>query len=266
VVLTLEAREDLGKLKGASASHYFACNNGQVYVVKFNLGGQDHTAVNELLCCLLASELHLPAPHTALVHVSEQLISVSDDLLQRKIPPGVHVGTQRINDAFDFDDPTAKNLPTGTTITNYPELPGVVVFDTWVMNSDRNNAGNNLLQNLQTEPPSFKYWMVDFGHSFMGPNWSPETIVQNKGNPLLMSPFQFVANAVTGAASFEPILTRLEQFEASRIRSMTSLIPGEWGLQGDSCETLAEFLRYRQGMVRGVVLSDGNRGNFPNWK
>jgi hypothetical protein len=81
-----------------------------------------------------------------------------------------------------------------------------------------------------------------------------------------MSPFQFVADAVIDATSFEPTLSKLEKLADAPIEGITSLVPQEWGLTEKDRQSLAEFLKYRKATVRGVVLNNANRSHFPNWK
>jgi len=262
---TLDALEDLGKLgKGASASHYFKCSDNRVYVVKLFEQPGNKTVANELLGFSLATELTLPVPNIVFVQIPQQLINLSEELRQRAITPRLHIGSERIENAFDFDNPMASNLPSSATIVNESDLPGVIVLDNWILNCDRNNLGNNLLQVIQSA--RFRYLMVDFSHCFTDPNWTEQTLIQNKLNTNMMPTFPFIGNMVRSADSFDESLSKLEGLPDGRIDSIVGMLPPDWKLTDGELQGMREFLKYREATVRNVLLDPKNRGNFPNWR
>ncbi len=96
------------KFKGASGAHAFECNDDRTYIVKF--ADATKTVVNEHVGSVLSKELGLCTPENAIVELRPELVSASDDLRQRQISPGLHYGSQRVSDSFDFDSDFARNL------------------------------------------------------------------------------------------------------------------------------------------------------------
>lgn len=96
-LITINAIRDLGRVrKGGSNAHFFLCDDGNEYLVKFVDSGQTKTAINELVGGSLALKLNLPTPNTVLVNVSQDIIQLSDELRQRNILVGTHIGFQRL--------------------------------------------------------------------------------------------------------------------------------------------------------------------------
>lgn len=261
---TADAVRDLLKLKGASGAHYLECNDGRTYAVKFFQQTSDKAVTNEFLGSTLAVELSLPTTNMILVRLSQEFIELAADLRSRNIRAGVHVGNERVANAFDFDEPIAKNLPEGTAIVNAADLPGIIVFDNWLLNGDRNNVGNNLLQSVGSN--SFKYVMVDFGHCFEGPSWTAASLVQAQSNSNIVPLFPFIAKEVVNHQSLEPFLSRLSAIGNQRIDEIVDSIPSEWGITAPESGALKDFLKYRRDAIRGVLYDPVRRNNFPNWR
>jgi hypothetical protein len=73
---------------------------------------------------------------------------------------------------------------------------------------------------------------------------------------------------VTGWVSFEPWLSRIEEFEAGRLWTIAEEVPPEWyGGDLGTIERLMEQLLVRRGRVRELIESfrDSDREPFPNW-
>jgi hypothetical protein len=73
---------------------------------------------------------------------------------------------------------------------------------------------------------------------------------------------------VTGWDSFEPWLTRVEEFPAEGLWSIADGVPPEWyGGDLSTLERLMETLLARRARVRDLIgaFRDSNREPFPNW-
>ena len=75
-----------------------------------------------------------------------------------------------LDGCVDFGRMTAQSLP----LTNADCLPGLIVLDNLVLNRDRNNSGNNLLQT--TASGGLEYKTVDFNEILAGPRWTVEAM------------------------------------------------------------------------------------------
>ena len=77
-----------------------------------------------------------------------------------------------------------------------------------------------------------------------------------------------VYRGVTGWASFEPWLSRLEALDDAKLWAVAEAVPPEWyGGDTEEVERLMERLGGRRGRVRELIgaFRDSNREPFPNW-
>lgn len=169
VLFSINAIRDLGRVKGSSGGHFFLCEDQNEYIVKFI--ERNKTAVNELVAGSLATMIKLPTPDMVLIRLAEDLINLSDDLSQRNIEPGLHIGFRRLSNVCELGQLTQQTI-TQKTLLNPEDLYGIVCFDNWVLNIDRNNEGNNMVEILANN--QMRYYAVDFGHCFTGNRWNEE--------------------------------------------------------------------------------------------
>ena len=104
------------------------------------------TVVNELVGGSLAI-INLPTPNISLVNVSSEFIEVSDVLRSRGITAGLQIGFAKLTNAADFHQ-LERQFSGEMILENSHDLYGIICFDNWVLNSDRNNAGNNMIEIL----------------------------------------------------------------------------------------------------------------------
>ncbi len=194
----VSAITDLGHIKGLSGAHFFSCDDNKEYIVKFVDGTK--TAVNEIVGGSLALKIGLPTPNLALVNVNQDIIKFSSDLSQRNIREGVHIGFSRLpTNTEDFHLLNNQSFVT-KTLENEQDLYGVICFDNWVLNVDRNNVGNNMIEALAHN--KIRYYMVDFGHCFTGNGWD-EGIENSKDNLQLTDLLQFFYQYIKDFGKFE---------------------------------------------------------------
>ncbi|MHB1907756.1 MAG: HipA family kinase [Nitrososphaerales archaeon] len=135
---------------GVSKAHFMLCSDGNKYVVKFvkrdSAVNLRRTVVNELVAGTLASRMRLPCPETVLVSISSEFIHNSVELTQDGVREGYHIGSKFVSgrNFAQFSEDFAR----GKRVTNVDDLYGVIVFDNLVLNIDRNNNGNNLIDIL----------------------------------------------------------------------------------------------------------------------
>jgi hypothetical protein len=73
---------------------------------------------------------------------------------------------------------------------------------------------------------------------------------------------------VTGWESFEPWLTRVEEFAAEGLWEIAEAVPPDWyGGDGSTIERLMETMLARRSRVRELIgaFRDSNREPFPHW-
>lgn len=241
--------------KGSAGSHAFECDDGRTYFVKFNDGTR--TVVNELIGYALADMLSLPVPENHLVSVPQELVDASEDLGERRVSGGIHHGTVWMEGCVDFSGVSVREM----VLSNANMLPGLIVLDNLVVNMDRNNPGNNL---LQATPRGNEYKTVDFSEILSGRNWTIDSLNVAKRISYLMPVFTVVALQVKGLSSFSPWLESCEDISGRTIDGILSTIPASWNVTDEEKVAITDFLLARKGRVRGILESGKSR--FLNWK
>ena len=234
------------------------CDDGLTYVVKFS--GGSRVAVNEHLGQSLASAVSLPSPRSALVEVSEEMISHSSDLRNRGIAAGQHQGSEFVANSSDLAGLESRLGRLDEELVNSEVIPGTICLDNWILTEDRDRPENHLLQAV---PGGFRYYVVDFTHSFTGPNWTADSLEQGSFMRVLMPVLPEMATFVRGASSLESTLRKVEKVSDSLVEEIVASIPEGWNVTAEERLTMVKFLEFRRGLLRSVLAS--NRSRFPNW-
>jgi HipA-like kinase len=253
-VRTVRARKDLGRQpKGGSGSHLFDCEDERLYVVKFRDGSKN--AVNEFVSYEVSRPLSAPVYEHVLVDIDDSLVKQSPDLAQRGIQAGLHHGVKYHLTAKDLDGQQFEGL----NILNVESIPAVVVLDNWVLNTDRGNAGNIL---LEPKEGGWKVIATDFNCSFAG-NWNAQTISATTTNRNLVNTHPLLAMNVTGENPFNQALETLQKIDRSYLQSVVDTIPTSWPISVDERTALLNFLESRKAVVSEVIAA--SRDRFPKW-
>jgi hypothetical protein len=144
-------------------------------------------------------------------------------------------------------------------VRNFEEFAGMLVVDKWTGNCNGRQAV------FERKPRQRKYRAVfiDQGFCFNAGEWTfPDSPLRG-----VFARNQVYAR-VTGWSSFEPWLTRVEEFPAETLWRIAEAVPPEW-YGGDlrTIESLMEKLLVRRTRVRELIGSfrDSNREPFPMW-
>jgi hypothetical protein len=253
-VRMVRARKDLGRQpKGGSGSHLFDCEDERQYLVKFKDGSKN--VVNEFVSYELSKPLSAPVYQHVLVDLEDTLIKQSPDLTQRGIQARLHHGVEYHPNAKDLDGLQFEGL----NIINVGSVPAVVILDNWVLNTDRGNAGNILLE------PNEGGWRViatDFNCSFTG-NWNIQTISATTANRSLVNIHPLLTTSVTGDDPFNQAPETLQKVDHSYLQSVVDMIPTTWAISVDERIALLSFLENRKAVVPEVIAA--NRDRFLKW-
>jgi hypothetical protein len=124
---------------------------------------------NELMAFELARHVKLPIPDCYIGLVRPGILSVTKG-------PVLDDGARLVFVSADVKVPNLTHRLTSTDVTgqftllaevaNWPDLGKLYAFDAWIANIDR-HQGNLLFGGLG------EAWIIDHGHSFTGPTWSP---------------------------------------------------------------------------------------------
>lgn len=238
--------------KGASQPLYMLCDDGQDYVVKFPKPDWPRALANEGVGAELLARLSLPAPAAAIVVVGQKLIEVSDVLRRRGIGPGEYFGTQRIANALDLSDAISKQLHP-SMIENRPQAGGVIAFDNWVRNTDRND-GNVLLAGVRDTPgPRFHLYAIDHGLILTGHAWTVESLGTAWSDRTVAPCHPFLASCVWEPAEFDSCCRAIEAAAVDGIKECVKSLPESWALSDGERVAVVSFLASRRGLVREVL-------------
>jgi len=257
---TVRAVRDLGAVDtGGSKARFVYCDDGKEYVVKFVEGGRK-TPINELVGGKLALTIDLPSPNIVKVEITESFLNLFSELRTR-IQAGLHIGIERLSsDTWSFNYPIEDRLRDKTLI-NAKQLYGVICFDNWTYNDDRDNKGNNMIEFLSDN--KMKYIMIDFGHCFTDHVWD-ENILRNKRDSMyIMRVFDFIKRRVADF-KFEDWFTIIENFPDITIDSIVDEIPKSWNLSANEKNALLEFIKNRKHLIRKII--NNNRGMVESWR
>lgn len=266
LVPIVTAKRDYGRSpKGGSGAHFIACDDEQEYVVKFRRDQGPRLLPNEFLGAALGRLMGCPIADAALVTFTKEFIEASPEIARSGVPPGLYFGCRKLRDAMGFSQFANATLTLDSlTIENRSRFPHVVVFDNWTMNSDRHGADNNLLVLVDKDRKVWRYYMIDQGHLFKDPQWTPDRLAASKDERVLQNCHDFLVRSISGATPFAEALKSLEGVGKPEIVRAVEEIPGNWDVDGPARKALVEVLSHRQPVVRSVI--DSSRARFAGWR
>lgn len=251
---SLQAKTDLGPVnKGGSGSHFVRCDDNNVYVVKF--ADNSKTAINEYVGGSLAKMLNLPTPTMALINLSQELIDLSSQMSSRNVKPGYHIGSQKLPDNIMDFDKIDNDALTNFTLLNSDDLYGIICFDNWVLNTDRHNGGNNMIEVLPGQ--KLRFHIIDFGHCFVDNNW---TGLNNRIQEMnLMNYLPYFQRYLNKIESFEVWCKIIIKIDDSTIINLISSIPSSWMISKEESEQLVKFIQTRKELVLTIINNNRNQ-------
>jgi hypothetical protein len=260
------AVQHIRKMRGGSQAHLMRASDGNFHVIKFQNNPQHiRVLANELFGTSIAKSLGLPVAEVQVIDVPEWLTGNSPDLdieiagHLTRCSHGLQLAVRYVadpcrNQVFDY-------LPESTIkkLQNKQDFARVLAFDKWTGNADGRQA-------VFTKPAGnsvFHATFIDQGYCFNAGEW-------NFADSAFRGAYgqSAVYTEVAGWASFEPALSRIEQFDLADLRELASQIPEEWyGHETESLCRLIEELYRRRSKVRDLLTAFRNsaRNPFPNW-
>ncbi|MDT2634986.1 hypothetical protein P7D52_09465 [Enterococcus dongliensis] len=251
------------KLKNGT-THPFSVKTDEdkIYVLK---GIHDECTnkalINELISARLAELLDLPIPPHKIVSLSQNLINENTEmsLLNFKSGPcfaSLYIkGNPRINPMYL------------ESITNKCDIPGIVLFDQIILNSDRSNNDGNLYYN----PKNKTLMIIDHTNIFGGfQYWTPNDLRQRmKIPPLTINNldgklYKYLVPYICGNSPFHKIEEKLNSVSASDISGLFLDIPLEWKLTSEDIDVMKEFILHQIKHYKEILPQLKNV--FTQWK
>ena len=260
------AIQQIRRMRGGAQSHLMLASDGHLYVVKFRNNPQ-HVRVlaNELLATRLAAAVGLAVPPSEVIEVTEWLIQNTSDLTIEQ-----RGGAQRCQAGLHFASRWVGGLMPGQTVDFLPqeqllevrnlgEFAGMLALDKWTCNIN----GRQAVFQKGWRERRYKATFIDQGYCFHAGDW--KFIDISLGGVFAENT---VYRGVTGWASFEPWLSRIENLTAQTAWGIAEMIPPEWyGGDLSALEVLVERLLVRRERVRELIVAfrESARRPFPNW-
>lgn len=229
---------DLGPLGGASGARLLDWLKNGYFAAKYYDSAKPWTLVSEYLAADLVSLLGLPIPARRIIPFKE----------------GLWFGSEWRADAKDFS-PGMENQ-----LTNPEVVPGMIAFDVWICNRDR-NAGNMRFQRPSPGLRKYTVSLIDHSHSLIGD--LPDIYelyhrIDEQGDPAWFAaptPIQ-LRRLVISVEDFEPWLDKIEGIDPTQLSDTLDAIPSEWVPDSDQSKELVRFIINRAGKVRSLI--EGN--------
>jgi hypothetical protein len=232
---------DIGKVGvGVSGAHYIAClGKGSLgyYVAKQYDPQKPWTLVSEWICADIASLLGLPIP-------------------ARKIIPfnGKWLGFELRSEAKSFEPGMEQN------IINCEVIAGMIAFDVWICNRDR-NPGNVLLQRPSDGMQKYTLSLIDHSHALIGdlPNLDAlRQFIERNNDPRCFvrpTPHQ-LRSVVCRMGEYMKPLMKIESFDIGQLAQVIQRIPTEWIPNQEHLVDLVKFVGERATEVKSLIMDN----------
>jgi hypothetical protein len=260
------AIQQIRRMRGGAQSHLMLASDNNLYVVKFSNNPQ-HVRVlaNELLATRLAAAVGLTVPASEVIEVSDWLIQHTEELNIE-----LRGGSQRCQAGLHYASRWVGGLMPGQTVDYLPqeqllevrnlgEFAGILALDKWTCNINGRQA---VFQKGRRER-RYNATFIDQGYCFHAGDW--KFVDAHLGGVFAENT---VYRGVTGWASFEPWLNRIENLTPETAWAIAEIIPPEWyGGDLSALELLIDRLLARRARVRELIVGFGEsaRRPFPNW-
>jgi len=265
--LAITAVQGIRRMRGGAQGQLMLGADGKLWVVKFKNNPQHlRVLANELIATKIAEAVGLTVPQSDVVEVSEWLVKNSPEMVvdlgrgrRERCEAGLQFGSQFVGGLMPGQ--VVDYLPEVQMdeVRNLAEFAGMLAVDKWTGNCN----GRQAVFERKTRERKYRAVFIDQGFCFNAGDW-------NFPDPPLRGVFarNHVYAKVTGWESFEPWLTRVEEFAEEVLWRIAEQVPPEWyGGDPREIERLMEMLLGRRARVRELVgaFRDSNREPFPNW-
>ena len=241
--------------KGASKPLFMRCDDDNDYLVKLPVPAWPMALPNELIGAGRALLANVLIPEPAIVRIPPELVAVSAGLQRRGVVAGRYFGSRRLANPIDLADAIAKHLHP-TMVLNREGAAGIVAFDNWVRNMDRND-GNVLLDAATKSPgsPRFRMFAIDHGLILTGQAWNPAGLVATSGERHPVPCHPFVSSCIWDAGEFHRFKETIRTLSEQPIREAVQSVPIEWGLTLNAREAATTFLLARRGLIDDILAA-----------
>ena len=265
--MAVTAVQAIRRMRGGAQSQLMLGADGNLWVVKFKNNPQHlRVLANELIATRIAEAVGLSVPKTDVIEVSEWLIANSPEMLvdlgrgaREQCAGGLQFGSRFVGglmpgQVVDYLPETQMD-----EVRNLAEFAGMLAVDKWTGNCN----GRQAVFERRPRERKYRATFIDQGYCFNAGEWTfPDAPLRG-----VFARNQVYAR-IRGWDSFEPWLSRVEEFSADILWKVAEEIPPEWyGGDPGVIERLMETLLHRRSRVRELIgqFRESNREPFPLW-
>ncbi len=265
--MAITAVQAVRRMRGGAQSQLMLGADGNLWVVKFQNNPQHlRVLANEFIATRIAEAVGLTVPQSDVVEVSPWLIANSSEMMmelgrghREPCASGLQFGSRFIGGATPGQVVDYLPAPQMDDVRNLAEFAGMLVVDKWCGNCN----GRQAVFERRPRERRYKAVFIDQGFCFNAGEWTfPDVPLRG------VFPRNQVYARVRGWESFEPWLTRVEEFPAAALWKIADAVPPEWyGGDPRTVEQLMEQMVQRRPRVRELIANfrDSNREPFPHW-
>lgn len=228
---------------GHSQVFMVRASDRRTYAVKFTPVVPRSEQACELICGQLAELVGAPAPTSALLELTQDLLDAEPRLRFEdgsRPQSGLAVGTRYVG---DFDAPPTEWSARLGLVAD-ADLGGIVVFDTWLGVTDR-HPGNYA---FNWESGEIRLASIDFASALQG----------SAGTKPVVPDVAEIATIVRRDwAAVEGPLRAVERVTGDEIRAAVAAVPSDWLGTADR-DRIAAYLSHRQDELRTVLEEAAN--------
>jgi hypothetical protein len=265
--LAVTAVQAIRPMRGGAQSHLMLGSDGQLWVVKFKNNPQHlRVLANELIATKIAEAVGLTVPQTDVVDVSEWLIEHSPQMMvgsgrgeRRRCEAGLQFGSRFVGGLMPGQVVDYMPGAQMEEVRNLTEFAGMLAVDKWTGNCN----GRQAVFERRPRERRYRAVFIDQGFCFNAGEWTfPDSPLRG------VFARNQVYRGISGWKSFEPWLSRIENFSAEALGRIAEQVPPEWyGGDTRTIERLMETLLARRSRVRELLAAfrDSDREPFPRW-
>lgn len=265
--MAVTAVQAIRRMRGGAQSQLMLGADGNLWVVKFKNNPQHlRVLANELIATRIAEAVGLSVPKSDVVEVSGWLIENSPEMMmdlgkgqRTRCASGLQFGSRFVGGLMPGQVVDYLPEPQMDEVRNLAEFAGMLAVDKWTGNCN----GRQAVFERRPRERKYRATFIDQGYCFNAGDWTfPDAPLRG-----VFARNQVYAR-VRGWESFEPWLSRVEEFAADGLWKVAEEIPPEWyGGDPGVIERLMETLLNRRARVRELIeqFRESNREPFPQW-
>lgn len=226
---------------GRSSPHLILFDDGHKYVVKFKNNPQGNWVVTyEYIVNTLASRLQLPIPQFKIVRIRSDFIKENKELAKIGFKSGSQFASQFIENSVTFLD-----LPNNLAkehIVNADQIAGLIVFDHWIGNSDRNTK-NLLFLPADKDGNRYEFKMIDHANCFNISTTNPE----RKFLPLKVRKkeiYRWCNTLLDDKKQLKSFVDRILAIKNEEIQELIHSMSGDWLVDDQTKDRLYRHIKY----------------------